>query len=71
MSTAKGAEGLDGEWGVHLLRAETAGEFVGAIHALEHDPELAAALSHAGRELVTERYSWTAARDAIRVALER
>ena len=63
-------EGLDGKWGVHLLRAETAREFVDAILAIEHDPELAAALSHAGRALVTEHYSWAAARDAIRVALE-
>lgn len=71
VSTAKGAEGLDCEWGVHLLRAETATEFVDAIRALEHEPELAGALSRAGRALVTKRYSWAAAREAIRGALKQ
>ena len=70
VSTAKGAEGLDGEWGVHLLRAESVREFADAIRMLEHEPELAGALSAAGRALVTERYSWAAARDAIQIALE-
>lgn len=70
VSTAKGAEGLDCEWGVHLLRAETATEFADAIRAIVNEPELATALSHAGRALVTERYSWAAARAAIQVALE-
>lgn len=69
VSTAKGAEGLDGEWGVHMLRAETASEFAEAIKALEHEPEHAAALSRAGRSLVEQHYSWAAASVAIRVAL--
>lgn len=60
VSTAKAAEGLDVEDGVHLRLAETPGEIVEAVRALHADPLGAARLGEAARALVTSRYDWVA-----------
>jgi glycosyltransferase involved in cell wall biosynthesis len=58
ISTAKGAEGLDVHDGVHLLIAESAGEFVDAAMAMWRDPRLAERLAMNARAAVVERFSW-------------
>lgn len=57
VSTAKGAEGLGAENGVHLLLAESAEQLAEAAARVMTDVALASALAHAGRALVDERFS--------------
>lgn len=67
VSTALGAEGLDGISGEHLLIADDPAGFADSVLRVLADPELATRLGRSGRALVTERYSWQGAA----VALER
>jgi glycosyltransferase involved in cell wall biosynthesis len=60
ISTAKGAEGLTVENGKHLLLAESADEFVGAVKRLWTDRCLADELASNGLELVKQSYSFAA-----------
>jgi glycosyltransferase involved in cell wall biosynthesis len=58
VSTSKGAEGIDAVAGNHLLIADDPAAFAAHIVALLGDSALRARLSHAGRELVEQRYDW-------------
>jgi glycosyltransferase involved in cell wall biosynthesis len=58
--TAKAAEGLDVQDGVHARVVETREAFVAAVRELHADPARAAALGAAGRALVEARYDWRA-----------
>lgn len=69
ITTTMGADGLDVEDGVHVLVANTAAEFAVALERLRDDTQLAARLALHGYRRVAERYSWTAAADAIAAAL--
>jgi glycosyltransferase involved in cell wall biosynthesis len=60
VSTSKGIEGLDVTDGVHVLVADTAETFAGAILRLLAQGDLAARLSDAGRMLVARSYTWDA-----------
>jgi glycosyltransferase involved in cell wall biosynthesis len=57
VTTSKGAEGLDVRAGEHLLIADTADEFAGAVVRLLRDPEHARGLAENGFKLVRERYN--------------
>ena len=59
VATSKGAEGLDVENGVHLLIADTAEEFAGAILQLLVDDVLCHRLTENAYELVRTNYDWT------------
>lgn len=61
VSTRIGAEGLQARAGEHLLIADDAGEFAGAIARLLKDPGLRRALGDAGRAHYLERFTWDAA----------
>ncbi len=67
VSTRVGCEGLRTVDGKHVLLADTAEEFAGAVMALLTDDRLRSALSTAGRDLVAGEYSW----DFIATQLER
>ncbi len=58
VSTALGAEGLDGVPGRHLLIADDPARFASAVLRVLNDPGLAEQLGREGRALVAERYSW-------------
>jgi glycosyltransferase involved in cell wall biosynthesis len=58
--TAKAAEGLDIQDGVHARVVETSEAFVAAIRELHADPARAASLGAAARALVESRYDWKA-----------
>jgi glycosyltransferase involved in cell wall biosynthesis len=58
VSTAKGAEGLEAEDGLHLVQAEKPEETARAILGLLADPARSAELGGRGRELVRSRYDW-------------
>lgn len=58
VSTSIGAEGLEAEDGIHLLIADTPGEFARAVIDVLSDSDLAASIGKAGRHMVCERYSW-------------
>ena len=58
ISTAKGAEGLAVQDGIHLLLAETADEFVDAVQRLWMDGHLAKQLAVNALQLVTKSYSF-------------
>jgi glycosyltransferase involved in cell wall biosynthesis len=60
VSTAKAAEGLEAQDGVHLRLADTPGEIAAAVRALHADPVAAARLGEAARNLVASRYDWSA-----------
>jgi polysaccharide biosynthesis protein PslH len=60
VSTTVGVEGLDVQHGEHLLIAATAVDFAKAVIKLCADRELAERLSSAGRQLVEDRYGWSA-----------
>ena len=61
VSTTIGAEGLDATPGVHLLIADNAEDFAGAVrHILEH-PALGARLAAAGRALYEAKFTWPSA----------
>jgi glycosyltransferase involved in cell wall biosynthesis len=69
VTTAKGAEGLDVEAGVHLLMAETADEFAEAIKRICNDQECVARLTANGLTLVEREYSWNVVGRRIRQAV--
>lgn len=75
VSTALGAEGLDAVSGQHLLIADDPAEFASSVLRVLGEPGLGDALGRAGRALVTERYSWRGAAEALeaffRLALAR
>ena len=58
VSTTLGAEGLDVVDGENCLIADSAPDFAAAILRLLADPALQQRLSHAARELVTNRFGW-------------
>ncbi|MEM9170615.1 MAG: glycosyltransferase family 4 protein [Pseudomonadota bacterium] len=61
VTTAKGAEGLDAEPGVHALFAETPEETAGAVARLAGDPALRDRLTGAAYALAQAAYSWDVA----------
>jgi glycosyltransferase involved in cell wall biosynthesis len=61
VSTSIGAEGLGARDGEHLLIADSAGEFAGAVERLWGDADLRARLGCAGRELYLRKYTWAVA----------
>ncbi len=65
VATPVGAEGIAVQDGVHLRIAASAGAFATAVVELAGDPERAAALARAGRELVEARYGWDAVVDEL------
>lgn len=58
ISTVKGAEGLDVEDGVHLLLAESPGEFAQQVLRVLGSAELRQTLSRNAARLVAEKYEW-------------
>jgi glycosyltransferase involved in cell wall biosynthesis len=69
VSTAKGVEGLDLVPGEHYAAAETDDELLDALASLCSDAGARRELAARGRELVRERYSWSASRAATARAL--
>jgi polysaccharide biosynthesis protein PslH len=61
VSTSIGAEGLDVVHGRDMLLADTPAAFAEQIGRILVDPELAAGLGRAARQLAEARYSWRAA----------
>jgi glycosyltransferase involved in cell wall biosynthesis len=59
VTTRKGAEGLDAEDGKHVLYAETAREFQGAIVRLLDDQAVSKRLSSVASAFVREKYDWS------------
>lgn len=57
VSTSKGAEGLEVTHNENILIADTPSEFSKAVLSLLSSPELRNKLSHAGLQLVREKYS--------------
>jgi glycosyltransferase involved in cell wall biosynthesis len=68
VSTPIGAAGLGGLDGEHLLIAEGAEEFAGAVLRLLKDAPLRAKLGHAGRALYVDRFTWPVAWERLRSA---
>jgi glycosyltransferase involved in cell wall biosynthesis len=58
ISTSLGAEGLDVVHDQHLLLGDEPDEFAHQVGRVLDDPELAARLGRAGRELMEKQYSW-------------
>jgi glycosyltransferase involved in cell wall biosynthesis len=58
--TAKAAEGLEVQDGVHVRVVERSEDFVAAIRELHADPTRAASLGAAARAFVEARYDWRA-----------
>jgi glycosyltransferase involved in cell wall biosynthesis len=65
VSTSLGAEGLEAVAGRHLLIADTPTDFAAAVVRVLSEPELAASLGAAGRELVSKSYSWAGVADSL------
>lgn len=65
VSTTLGCEGIACRDGDHLLIADDAPSFAGAVCALLDNPRLARTLGERGRELVERRYSWRALGDTM------
>ena len=61
VTTPRCARALGAEDGVHLLVAEEPQAFAEAVIRLLNDPGFAGQLGRAGRQFVTEHYSWTEA----------
>ncbi|HEV7665061.1 MAG TPA: glycosyltransferase family 4 protein [Chloroflexota bacterium] len=70
VSTRLGMEGLDVEPGVHFLPADTAAEWVASLRRLMAEPALRVGLATAGRQLIEQRYDWSALRQAVRAAYD-
>ncbi len=68
VSTRFVMEGLDAEPGPHYLQAESASEFATCIRQLRDDPGLRRRLARTGRELVEQRYDWSAIQPDVRAA---
>jgi polysaccharide biosynthesis protein PslH len=58
VSTPKGAEGLDGQDGVHLLVAASPENFANCVLELFNNPQLRASLSENARKLIQQHYDW-------------
>jgi glycosyltransferase involved in cell wall biosynthesis len=58
VSTSLGAEGIDVVHDQHLLIADEPEAFAREVERVLTDPQLAARLGQAGRQLMEERYSW-------------
>lgn len=58
VATSKGAEGLDGTAGEHLLVADTAVAYASATVRLLQDADLRQKLERNGRRLVEQHYHW-------------
>ena len=65
VSTALGAEGLDCVPGRHLLIADDPSGFASSVLRVLSEPGLADELGRAGRALVSDRYSWRGAAQAL------
>jgi len=65
VSTTLGAEGLDCTPGRHLLIADDPSGFASSVLRVLSEPGLADDLGRAGRDLVSERYSWRGAAGAL------
>jgi glycosyltransferase involved in cell wall biosynthesis len=65
VSTSLGAEGIEFEPGRHLLLADDAPAFAGAVGRVLDDAQLANRLANEGRALVEARYSWAVAADRL------
>jgi len=68
VSTRVGMEGLEAEPGLHYLAAESPAEWVDALQRLLSDTLLRQRLAHAGRQLVEQKYDWSAIRADVRAA---
>jgi glycosyltransferase involved in cell wall biosynthesis len=68
VSTRVGMEGLDAEPGTHYLAAESAAEWATCLERVLGDAELRRRLACRGRELVEERYDWSALRAQVHAA---
>ena len=71
VSTSKGAEGLDVADGEHLLIADTPGHFADQTVRLLQDPQLRSRLASNARQLVLEKYDWTAIGSKVRDLVEQ
>jgi glycosyltransferase involved in cell wall biosynthesis len=69
VSTAKGAEGIDGVDGEHFLVRESADAIAGAVIDLWHQPLLRNSICAKAQDLVRTRYSWAAAAQRIAESL--
>jgi glycosyltransferase involved in cell wall biosynthesis len=69
VSTTVGAEGLPVTEGANVIIADTADRFASAIVALLRDPARRVQLERAARQLVVERYDWSAAAGQLEEAL--
>lgn len=69
ISTAIGAQGLQVKDGEHLLIAETAAEFAGALEQVWTDQRLVNKLTESALTLVKEHYSWDVTARAIEAAI--
>jgi len=65
VSTRLGAEGLAAVPGEHYLLADSSAEILAAVGDLLRNPERAALLSSAARDLVRRRYDWPALGDRL------
>jgi polysaccharide biosynthesis protein PslH len=65
VSTTLGAEGIEAVSGRDLLIEDQPGAFADAVSRLLADPGLAARVGQSARRLAEERYSWTAAAQAL------
>ncbi len=71
VATSVGAAGIEASDGEQLLLADGGEAFADAVVALLGDRERAAEIARRGRALVVERYSWDAAAESMRDAVER
>ena len=71
VSTTVGCEGIGVRDGEHLLVADSAEEFAGAILRLLGDPELGKRLGAAGRQFVEDEYSWESAGQRLETLYDR
>lgn len=71
VSTRMGAEGIAAEDGVHILYGETDEELAEQTIRLMKDPALTASISCAARELISERYQWSAIADKLDRSMTR
>jgi polysaccharide biosynthesis protein PslH len=69
VSTSRGAEGIEAEDGTHIVIADDADTFVGAIVTLLDDAERRTRLGQAARRLAEERYDWRALGERLAAAL--
>lgn len=66
VATSMAVEGVGVESGRHALLADNAEEFAAAVGRIFEDPAVGARLAEAGRQLVTERFGWTAIGEGLR-----